>query len=105
MTEATPQASKPLPGPLQELIQPFIGLARAPRALWAVYLSTLLEGFVYFGMLIYLAMYFNEYAGLTDLHAGWMVGTLTSGITLSMLFFGGSADRLGLRRAILLSWA
>jgi MFS family permease len=103
MTEATPQASKPLPGPLQELIQPFIGLARAPRALWAVYLSTLLEGFVYFGMLIYLAMYFNEYAGLTDLHAGWMVGTLTSGITLSMLFFGGSADRLGLRRAILLS--
>jgi MFS family permease len=77
----------------------------APRALWAVYLSTLLEGFVYFGMLIYLAMYFNEYAGLSDLRAGWMVGTLTSGITLSMLFFGGSTDRWGLRRAILLSLA
>jgi dipeptide/tripeptide permease len=103
MTAATPQASEPRPGPLRELIQPFIGLVQAPRALWAVYLSTLLEGFVYFGMLIYLAMYFNEYAGLTDLHAGWMVGTLTSGITLSMLFFGGSADRWGLRRAILLS--
>jgi dipeptide/tripeptide permease len=103
MTAATPQASEPRPGPLRELIQPFIGLVQAPRTLWAVYLSTLLEGFVYFGMLIYLAMYFNEYAGLTDLHAGWMVGTLTSGITLSMLFFGGSADRWGLRRAILLS--
>jgi len=91
--------------PLGDLIQPFIGLLRAPRALWAVYLSTLLEGFVYFGMLIYLAMYFNEYAGLTDLHAGWMVGALTSGITLSMLFFGGSADRWGLRPAILLALA
>jgi POT family proton-dependent oligopeptide transporter len=91
--------------PLGEFLQPFIGLMRAPRALWAVYLSTLMEGFVYFGMLIYLAMYFNEYAGLTDVHAGWMVGTLTSGITLSMLFFGGSADRWGLRRAILLALA
>jgi len=103
MTDASPQPPVRRPSPFLEIIQPFIGLARAPRALWAVYLSTLLEGFVYFGMLIYLAMYFNEYAGLSDLHAGWMVGTLTSGITLSMLFFGGSADRWGLRRAILLS--
>lgn len=103
MSEAT--AFAPPPSPLREIVQPFIGLARAPRALWAVYLSTLVEGFVYFGMLIYLAMYFNEYAGLGDLHAGWMVGALTSGITLSMLFFGGSTDRWGLRRAILLSLA
>jgi dipeptide/tripeptide permease len=103
MPDATPHAPAPVRSPLGRLIQPFTGLHQAPRALWAVYLSTLLEGFVYFGMLIYLAMYFNEYAGLTDLHAGWMVGALTSGITLSMLFFGGSADRWGLRRAILLS--
>ena len=98
------EAPAPPPSPLREIVQPVLGLARAPRALWAVYLSTLLEGFVYFGMLIYLAMYFNEYAGLGDLHAGWMVGTLTSGITLSMLFLGGSSDRMGLRRALLLAW-
>jgi proton-dependent oligopeptide transporter, POT family len=85
------------------LVQPFLELLRAPRALWAVYLCSLLEGFVYFGMLIYLAMYFNEYGGLGDLRAGWMVGTLTSGITLSMLFFGGSTDRRGLRRTLLLA--
>jgi dipeptide/tripeptide permease len=85
------------------LVQPFLELLQAPRALWAVYLCSLLEGFVYFGMLIYLAMYFNEYGGLDDQRAGWMVGTLTSGITLSMLFFGGSADRRGLRRTLLLS--
>jgi MFS family permease len=80
-----------------------ISLLRAPRALWAVYLSMLLEGFVYFGMLIYLAMYFNDYGHLSDLHAGWMVGLLTSGITLSMLFFGGRSDRWGLRRTLLVS--
>jgi MFS family permease len=115
MTEANPRGSDRVPSPdrnplvaagqkaFQEIIQPFIGLFQAPQALWAVYLSTLLEGFVYFGMLTYLAMYFNQYGGLTDLHAGWMVGVLTSGITLSMLFFGGRTDRWGLRRTILLS--
>lgn len=101
MLEASDQA----PSPFREIIQPFIELLHAPRALWAVLLSTLLEGFVYFGMLIYLAMYFNQYGGLGDLQAGWMVGLLTSGITLSMLFFGGGADRWGLRRVILLSLA
>lgn len=103
MTDLAPQASPGRLSPLDGLIRPFIGLFRSPRPLWAVYLSSLTEGFVYFGMLIYLAMYFNEYGGLSDLHAGWMVGTLTSGITLSMLFFGGSTDRWGLRRTLLLS--
>jgi dipeptide/tripeptide permease len=107
MTGTAPQApsrpASPPPSPLDGLVRPFRELFGAPRALWAVYLSALLEGFVYFGMLIYLAMYFNEYGGLSDQHAGWMVGSLTSGITLSMLFFGGSADRWGLRRTLLLS--
>jgi dipeptide/tripeptide permease len=103
MAKANTQPPPAGPSPFREIIQPFIELGRAPQALWGVLLSQLLEGFVYFGMLIYLAMYFNQYGGLSDLHAGWMVGVLTSGITLSMLFFGGSADRWGLRRVILLS--
>jgi dipeptide/tripeptide permease len=103
MPETAPQAAPNRPSPLDGLIRPFRELLRSPRPLWAVYLASLLEGFVYFGMLMYLAMYFNEYGGLGDLQAGWMVGALTSGITLSMLFFGGSADRWGLRRALLLS--
>src|SRR5262245_32403332 len=76
---------------------------RAPRALWGVNLNYLVEGFVYFGMVIYLAMYFNEYVGLDDQRAGWMVGALTSGITISMFFFGGRADRWGVRRALIVS--
>lgn len=91
--------------PFRELVQPFVDLARAPRALWAVNLASLVEGFAYFGVLTYLAMYFNGYGGLPDREAGWMVGLLTSGITLCMLLFGGTADRLGPRRTLLLGIA
>ena len=92
MPETAPQS------PLRAIIQPFIDLVHAPRALWAVNLSTLMEGFVYYGMLIYLAMYFNRYGHLSDPKAGLMVGVLTWGITICMFFFGGMADRWGLRR-------
>ena len=45
--------------PLREITQPFIDVVRAPRALWGVNLPYLIEGMVYFGMVSYLAMYFN----------------------------------------------
>ncbi len=91
------------PSPLKEITQPFIDLWHAPRALWAINLNYLLEGFVYFGMVIYLAMYFNKYVALDDQWAGLMVGVLTWGITLSMLFFGGRADKWGVRPALLIA--
>jgi len=56
-------------------------------------------------MLTYLAMYFNKYAGLDDVWAGRMVGVLTWGITLSMVFMGGLADKWGVRVALLVSLA
>ena len=99
--DRSPEA--PRPSPFREITQPFIDLVRAPRALWAVNLSSLVEGFVYFGMLIYLAMYFNRYAVVGDREAGWMVGALTSGVTLCMLLFGGTADRWGIRRTFVAS--
>ena len=87
--------------PLQEITQPFIDLFHAPRALWGINLAYLIEGMVYFGIVSYLAMYFNEYVGLNDVWAGWMVMVMTAGITISMFFFGGLADRWGVRIAIL----
>jgi proton-dependent oligopeptide transporter, POT family len=95
----------PNPSPLREITQPFVDLMHAPRALWALNLSYFLEGFVYFGTLTYLAMYFNQLVGLDDVRAGWMVGVLTSGITFSMLFFGSRVDRWGLRRTLLVAIA
>ena len=90
--------------PIREIIQPFIDLVHAPRALWGINLAYVIEGMVYFGMLSYLAMYFNQYVGLDDVSAGLMVGVLTWGITLAMFFLGGRADKWGVRKAILLAF-
>ncbi|MCB9851181.1 MAG: MFS transporter [Phycisphaerales bacterium] len=87
--------------PLKEITQPFVDLVHAPRALWGINLGYFIEGMIYFGMLQYLAMYFNDYVGLDDIHAGYMVGVLTAGITISMFFFGGLSDRWGVRFALL----
>ncbi len=66
MTKQTDKTAEQAKNPLKEIIQPFIDVVRAPRALWGVNLSYLIEGFCYFGVLGYLAMYFNEYVGLSD---------------------------------------
>lgn len=87
--------------PIKELVQPFVDLVKAPRALWGINVTYFLEGLVYFGMLGYLAMFFNEYVGLDDVKAGWMVGVLTYGITFSMFIFGSVADKYGVRFALL----
>ena len=102
MTGTTPDAAQKI-YPLKEITQPFVDLVRAPRALWALNLTYLIEGFAYFGTLYYLAMFFNEYVKLDDQRAGWMVGVMTSGITFSMLFFGSRVDKWGLRRTLFIA--
>ncbi len=88
---------------ISEVTQPFIDLFRAPRALWGVNLSYLLEGLTYFGVVGLLAIFFNDYIGLNDIYAGQMVGVLTAGITLSMLFLGATVDIIGVRKSFLVS--
>jgi MFS family permease len=100
-TEGAVPGEKPKQCPLREIVQPFIDLVHAPRALWGVNVSYFLEGLCYFGVLGYLAMYFNQYVGLSDQWAGLMTMLLTAGITLSMALFGGLADRWGVRVALL----
>lgn len=86
-----------------EISQPFKDLFHTSQALFGLNLSYLLEGLTYFGVLTYLTLYFNEYAGLNDINAGQMVGILTAGITLSMLFFGATVDWIGLRKSLILA--
>ena len=101
MADSTTNGSEPRKHPLREITQPFIDLVHAPRALWGINLAYVIEGTVYFGMLNYLHMYFNEYAHLNDTWANRMVGVLTAGITLSMFFLGFVADKWGVRVAII----
>jgi MFS family permease len=88
---------------IREIVDPFKSLAGSSQALWALYISYWFEGLVYFGILTVLGKYLSESAGLADLHAGWVYSGFTGGITLAMLFLGGVADRMGVRRALLLS--
>lgn len=86
---------------LQEISQPFKDLLHTSRALFGLNVSYILEGLTYFGVVGLLAIYFNEYIELDDIRAGNMVGFLTAGITLSMLFLGATVDWIGLRKSLL----
>jgi len=85
---------------LREIAEPFLNLFKASQALWGINLSYFLEGLAYFGGLGLLAMYFNEYAGLNDIHADQMIGILTAGVTLGMLVLGAAVDLIGVRRSL-----
>ncbi|BBB33201.1 conserved hypothetical protein [Thermotomaculum hydrothermale] len=89
--------------PLREIIQPFIDFAKVPKVLWGVNISYLIEGMVYFGILTFMAIYFNDFFGLNDHQADLVVGFFTGGITLAMLFLGGMSDKIGIRKALLFS--
>ena len=88
---------------MREIIEPFINLVKAPRALWAINVSYFIEGLAYFGILTILGKYLSENAGLLDMHAGWVYSAFTGGITFAMFFLGGFSDRIGVRTALLLS--
>ncbi len=91
--------------PLREIVDPFINLIKAPRALWGINVSYFLEGLVYFGILTILGKYLSENVELKDLHAGWVYSGFTGGITFAMLFLGGVSDRIGVRVALIFSLA
>jgi POT family proton-dependent oligopeptide transporter len=97
------------PRPLKEITQPFVDLVHAPRALWGINFPYFLEGMCYFGVLGYLAIYFSDYVFKGVPHADvWshdMVGVLTAGITIAMLFLGFVPDKFGVRKALLASFA
>ena len=88
---------------IMDLTQPFVDIAHTSRALLGVNLSYVLEGLTYFGVVGLLAIFFNEYIQLNDVDAGLMVGILTAGITIAMLFLGATVDWIGLRKSLLIA--
>jgi len=89
---------------LKELKETAIAFVKAPKALWGVNIPYVLEGLVYFGILTILGKYCSENVQLSDLHSGWVYSGVTGGITLAMLFLGGVSDKIGVRKALILSF-
>jgi MFS family permease len=101
--KSTEQKETFFEGIVMELTQPFVDLAHTSRALLGVNLSYVLEGLTYFGVVGLLAIFFNDFIGLNDIDAGRMVGILTAGITIAMLFLGATVDWIGLRKSLLIA--
>ncbi len=89
---------------LKELKQTAIAFVKAPKALWGVNIPYVLEGLVYFGILTILGKYCSENVQLSDVYSGWVYSGVTGGITLAMLFLGGVSDKIGVRKALILSF-
>jgi POT family proton-dependent oligopeptide transporter len=90
---------------LHELTETFGAFLKAPRALWGVNIPYVFEGLVYFGILTILGKFCSENVALNDIHAGWVYGGVTGGITFAMLLFGGVSDKIGVRVSLALSLA
>jgi MFS family permease len=90
---------------LRELAETFGAFLKAPRALWGVNIPYVFEGLVYFGILTILGKFCSENVALNDIHAGWVYGGVTGGITFAMLLFGGVSDKIGVRVSLALSLA
>ncbi len=90
---------------MKELKSTAISFLKAPRALWGINIPYIIEGLVYFGVLTILGKYCSENVSLSDLHAGWVYGGVTGGITFAMLLLGGLSDKMGVRNSLILSFA
>ncbi len=87
----------------KELGDTLAAFVKAPKALWGVNIPYVMEGLVYFGILTILGKYASENVALSDLHAGWVYGGVTGGITFAMLIFGGVSDKIGVRQSLALA--
>jgi MFS family permease len=103
-TTETVSLGKVIKDALKELKETAIAFVKAPKALWGVNIPYVLEGLVYFGILTILGKYCSENVQLSDLYSGWVYSGVTGGITLAMLFLGGVSDKIGVRKALILSF-
>ncbi len=103
MKQNETERQNPFKKALKEISDPFIALAKAPKALWGINIPYILEGLVYFGILTILGKFGSENVGLTDPQSGWVYGGVTGGITFAMLVLGGVTDKIGVRLSLILA--
>jgi len=80
-------------------------MSRASRAYWLVNLVNFADGIAYFGILNLLTLFIHDQLGLTDQGTSIAVSMFTGAVTLFMFVGGFFSDRLGVRKALMISLA
>jgi POT family proton-dependent oligopeptide transporter len=88
---------------VKDFFAAFRDLLRLPRAFWAVNLFFMIEAMGYFGVLTLMDVYLPRDVGVSDWGAGLIIAFFTGLVTLFMLGIGAIAERLGVRRGLLLA--
>lgn len=95
--------SRGIPNPITELVTSFRALRGASAGFWYTNLAYWMDGIAYFGMLTLLTMFLHDVVGLSDNTGHKMISIYTGLISGSMLIFGPIADKLGVRRSLIIS--
>ncbi len=89
----------------ERVVRPFRELAKSPPAIWLVIGAFVIDSMAYFGILTLMTTYLGHDLGWGDTYAAVTVSLFTMSVTLAMLGIGSLAEKLGLRRALLLGLA
>lgn len=95
--------SKGIPNPIKELAQTVRDLRGAPRGFWIMNYTYMLDGMAYFGILTLLTIFLYEQIKLADHFAHLIVSVFTGLVTAFMLTFGPKADKMGIRKALIIA--
>lgn len=86
-----------------EFLKAFRDLRRMPLALWLVIWAFSVDAMAYFGVLTLMKTYMHTDIGLSDAWASIPVSLFTGLVTLCWMAFGGIAERLGVRKGMILA--
>lgn len=108
MTQVNPQPAEPgvaaqVTAKMRDFVSAFADLLRLPRAFWFINLAFMVDSMSYFGVLTLMTAYIHADLGFSDARAGIMVSVFTGFVTLFMIGVGGLAERLGVRRGLLVA--
>jgi MFS family permease len=90
---------------MKEVIQAFRDLRHSPRGFWLAIFAFAVDAMAYFGVLTLMTTFMHDDVGLSDGFSSVTVSFFTGGVTLFMLGVGGAAEKLGIRKGLLVALA
>jgi MFS family permease len=90
---------------MKELIQAFRDLKGSPRGFWLSIFAFAVDSAAYFGVLTLMTTFMHDDIGLSDGFSSICVSIFTGLVTLFMLGVGGAAEKLGIRKGLILALA